>query len=76
VRSEQVHTAVSQGNSRFQICQLVSKGVRITHKNGTRMADSIGNVLDHLAVTEAIPLPVCRLRTNAWDSSQLLIGMD
>jgi hypothetical protein len=61
MRPEQVHTAVSKGNTRFQICQLISKGVRITHRNGTRMADSIGTVLDHLALTVAIPLPACHI---------------
>ncbi len=48
MRSAQVHKAITQGNTRFEICQLVSKGVRITHKGGTRMEDSIGTVLGSL----------------------------
>ena len=56
MRSAQIHKAITQGNSRFEICQLVSKGVRITHKNGTRMEDSIGNVLGHLGTHPADPL--------------------
>jgi hypothetical protein len=66
VRSEQVHSALAQGNSRFQICGFVSKGVRLTHAKGTRMADSIGDVLDHLSLVvvphlpfvPALPLPL------------------
>jgi hypothetical protein len=49
MRSEQIHRALAQGHNRFEICQLVSKGVRVTHKPGARFEDSIGNVLDHLS---------------------------
>ena len=66
MRSEQVHKAISRGHTRFQICQHVSKGVRIMHRDGTRMADSIGTVLDHLALTVATPLPACRIDTHTW----------
>lgn len=45
MRSSRIHTAIGQGNSRFEICQLVSKGVKITHKPGERLEDSINNVL-------------------------------
>jgi hypothetical protein len=48
MRSEQIHRALAQGHSRFQICQLVSKGIRITHKSGTRFEDSIGSMLSSL----------------------------
>ena len=41
---------MNKGNNRFEICQLVSKGVRITHKHGTRLEDSIGEVLRHLGL--------------------------
>ena len=68
MRSEQVHTAMSKGHTRFQICQRVSKGVRIMHRNGTRMADSIGTVLDDLALTVATPLPACGVDTHIWDT--------
>jgi hypothetical protein len=50
MRSEQVHRAMARGLTHDEICQLVSKGVRVTHKPGTRFEDSIGNVLDHLSV--------------------------
>jgi hypothetical protein len=49
VRSEQIHIAIAQGNTRFEICRLVSRGLKITHKPGTRLEDSIGNVLTLLA---------------------------
>ncbi len=55
MRSAQIHKAITQGNSRFEICQLVSQGVRITHKNGTRMEDSISHVLGDLGLHPAIP---------------------
>lgn len=57
MRSEQVHTAIFGGHTRFQICQRVSEGVRIMHRNGTRMADSIGTVFDHLAIHTCDPAP-------------------
>jgi hypothetical protein len=34
--------------NRFEVCRLVSKGVRITHKSGSRFEDSINNVLLYL----------------------------
>lgn len=48
MRSEQIHCALAQGHNRFEICQLVSKGVKHTHKPGARFEDSIGDVLGHL----------------------------
>jgi len=60
MRSEQIHRALEQGHSRFQICQLVSKGIKITHKSGTRFEDSIGSVLSNLGPRRDLPpqLPV------------------
>jgi hypothetical protein len=34
--------------NRFEVCQLVSKGVRATHKSGSRFQDSINDVLQYL----------------------------
>ena len=48
MRSNQVHVAMAQGSNRYQICGLASKGVKITHKSGERMADSINRVLGML----------------------------
>lgn len=48
MRSSQVHVAIAQGNNRYQICGLASRGVKITHKSGERMADSINRVLGML----------------------------
>jgi hypothetical protein len=48
MRSNQVHIAVEQRANRYQICGLASKGVKITHKSGERMADSINRVLGML----------------------------
>ncbi len=52
MRSEQIHRALSQGINRFEVCQLVAKGVRRTHKTGSRFEDSINDVLNYLGANE------------------------
>jgi hypothetical protein len=48
MRSEQIHRALAQGHSRFEICQLVSKSVKRVHKIGARFEDTIGYTLEYL----------------------------
>jgi hypothetical protein len=48
MRSKNIHRALAQGKNRFEVCQLVSKGVRATHKTGARFEDSINDVLQYL----------------------------
>jgi len=48
MRTDQIHVAMAQGNNRYEICHLTSKGVHITHKRGDRMEDSINRVLGML----------------------------
>jgi hypothetical protein len=48
MRSEQVYRALEQGHTRFEICQLVSKGVRVAHKPGSRFEDTINSTFVHL----------------------------
>ena len=48
MRTDQLQIAIAQKNNRFEVCQIVSKGLRLTHKQGTRMQDSIGDMLDTL----------------------------
>lgn len=48
MRSAQIHVAIAQGNNRFEICHMASKGVRILHKQGTRTEDSINTALGML----------------------------
>lgn len=48
MRSDQIHRALAQGINRFEVCQLVSKGVKATHKTGGRFEDSINSVLDYI----------------------------
>ena len=48
MRSDQIHRALAQGMNRFEMCQLVSKGVRATHKLGSRFEDTINDALDFL----------------------------
>ena len=45
MRSDQIHIAIAQGNNRFEICSLISKGVHVTHRRGERMANSINQAL-------------------------------
>lgn len=52
MRSNQIHRALAQGMNRFEVCQLVSKGVRATHKTGSRFEDSINDVLQYLGTHE------------------------
>jgi uncharacterized protein YoaH (UPF0181 family) len=48
MRSDRIHRALAQGINRFEVCQLVSKGVKATHKTGSRFEDSINDVLDYI----------------------------
>jgi len=48
MRSDKIHCALAQGMNRFEMCQLVSKGVKVTHKTGSRFEDSINDVLQYL----------------------------
>lgn len=54
MRSDQIHRALSQGMNRFEVCQLVAKGVKATHKTGGRFEDSINDVLQYLG-THDVP---------------------
>ncbi|HUV96727.1 MAG TPA: hypothetical protein VMV98_04575 [Acidobacteriaceae bacterium] len=48
MRSDQIHRALAHGMNRFEVCQLVAKGVKATHKTGSRFEDSINDVLQYL----------------------------
>ena len=48
MRSDQIHRALAQGMNRFEVCQLVSKGVKATHKTGGRFEDTINDTLEYL----------------------------
>jgi hypothetical protein len=48
MRSNKIHSVLAQGINRFEVCQLVAKGVRATHKTGARFEDSINDVLQYL----------------------------
>ena len=53
MRSNQIHRALAQGINRFEVCQLVSKGVKATHKTGSRFEDSINDVLGYLGTHDS-----------------------
>jgi uncharacterized protein YoaH (UPF0181 family) len=48
MRSDKIHRALDHGMNRFEVCQLVAKGVKATHKTGGRFEDSINDVLQYL----------------------------
>ena len=48
MRSDQIHRALAQGINRFEVCQIVSKGVKLTHKTGARFEDTINDTLEYL----------------------------
>jgi hypothetical protein len=52
MRSNQIHRALSHGMNRFEVCQLAAKGVKATHKTGTRFEDSINDVMQFLGTHE------------------------
>ena len=52
MRSDKIHRALSHGMNRFEVCQLVSKGVKATHKTGSRFEDSINDVLQFIGNQE------------------------
>ena len=57
MRSAQIHVAIAQGNNRFGIRQLTSKGVHIMNKPGVRTEDSVNHVLGML---RRAPAPALR----------------
>lgn len=56
MRSDKVHRAMAQGMNRFEVCQLVSKGVKATHRTGGRFEDSINDVLQYLGTHKTASL--------------------
>ena len=55
MRSDQIHRALAQGMNRFEVCQLVSKGVKATHKTGGRFEDTINDALQYLGTHNSDP---------------------
>ncbi len=52
MRSDQIHRALARGINRFEVCRLVSMGVKVTHKTGSRFEDSINDMLQYLGAHE------------------------
>jgi hypothetical protein len=48
MRSDKIHRALARGMNRFEVCQVVSKGVKAIHKSGSRFEDSINDVLQYM----------------------------
>jgi hypothetical protein len=53
MRSEQVYHALAHGHTRFEICQLVFKHVKLIHQRGARFEDTITYTFDHLGTSPA-----------------------
>jgi len=49
MRSDKVHRALAGGMNRFEICRVAAKGVRATHRTGSRFEDSINDVLQYMS---------------------------
>lgn len=58
MRSEKIHRALAQGMNRFQVCRLAAKGVRATHKTGSRFEDTINDTLEYLGNPKSSEQPV------------------
>jgi hypothetical protein len=62
MRSSQIHRALDQIPNRFALCMSISRGVRLTHKNGTSMGSTVTSMIagiesrEFLRVVEA-PIP-------------------
>ena len=52
MRSDKIHRALAHGMNRFEVCQMVAKGVKATHKTGSRFEDSINDVLQYIGTHE------------------------
>jgi uncharacterized protein YoaH (UPF0181 family) len=69
MRSDKIHRALAQGMNRFEMCQLVSKGVKATHKTGSRFEDSINDVLHYLGTHETNQVTIHTQPTPAASKS-------
>lgn len=58
MRSDKIHLALSFGNSRFEICKMIAKGMRATHVNGERTEESIDRVLALIGAKRAEVRPL------------------
>ena len=70
MRSNEIHRALAQGMNRFEVCQLVAKGVKATHKTGGRFEDTINTALEFLGTHKSDqesmhPAPVKSLKPAA-----------
>ena len=55
MRSDNVYRALEHGRSRFEICQVVSKRVKRSHRPGSRFQDTINDTLLHVPEPAQVP---------------------
>ena len=58
MRSDKIHLALSYGNTRYEICNMIAKGIRVTHKAGMRTEESIDRVLGMIGPKMIGPRPI------------------
>jgi hypothetical protein len=47
--SDQIHRALAKGHSRFQVCRMTAKGVKVMHKPGSRFEETISTALEGMS---------------------------
>lgn len=65
MRTSQVHRAMAQDSNRFQLCRVVARGTRVSHREGDPVQKSIGNILEKLGA-----LPIKNATTPDGKESQ------
>jgi len=69
MRSDQIHRALAQGINRFEVCQLVAKGVKATHRTGSRFEDSINDVLQYIGTHDTPQASLHAAKSKASDKA-------
>ena len=69
MRSDQIHKALKQGVNRFEVCQLVAKGLKATHRTGSRFEDTINDVLQYIGTHDTTQESVHPAKAKAMDKA-------
>ena len=75
MRSDQIHRALAQGINRFEVCQLVAKGVKATHRTGSRFEDSINDVLQFIGTHDTTQASLHSGKSKAADKTSSEKGL-
>lgn len=69
-RSELIFRAAAQIPSRFMLVRTVARASRLLHKNGTRMGQTINEVLDR-AATQTLTAPLAPMGNVAFAEEEV-----